>query len=737
MAKDDVGRGAGPLKFGTFGGVFTPNVLTILGVIMFLRAGWVVGNAGLRAALLILVVANSITFLTSLSLSAVATNLRVRGGGAYFLISRSLGLEIGGAVGLPLFLAQGISVAFYIIGFAESLEGLLPGLDGRAVSLVVLAILFVIAWVGADLAIKTQYLVMAALGVALLSFFAGWHPVGDLSQNVAPAYGAGEGFWTVFAIFFPAVTGIMSGVSMSGDLKDPARSIPRGTLLAVGVTFLIYAWQMVWLARNATREELLGNNLVMQSISVAPPLIFLGLWAATLSSALASLLAAPRTLQALAVDHVVPRWLGRGAGPQNEPQLALALTGLLAGACLMAGRLDVIAPVISMFFLATYGTVNLVAGLSALAASPSYRPTFRVHWLPCLLGSVGCLFAMFLLNALATVVAVLCIAGLYSTLKRRQYRTAWGDDRTGLWFAVARFGLLKLAQSRQHVQNWRPVLLVLVGNPASRLPLVELANRIEARRGLLFLAQIVTGDWQVLLPRQASLQKAIGEFIQENSLSAVGKTVLADDLEHGVSTLLQVAGVGPLEPNTVLIGWSEDALRRSEFGRTVARILQLRKNLLVYAEPESPPDALEPVIDVWWRARVNGGFMLTLAHLLREGGTGRLRNFRICVRRIIGDEEGREKAADGLGELVRATRFDADVDILVTGRPPLEAIAEASANAAYCFVGLAVESGGEVDGPLATYRPLVSALKGHVLLAKSWHDLTPDDPLDDAARRRA
>ncbi|HAV62595.1 MAG TPA: amino acid permease, partial [Verrucomicrobiales bacterium] len=227
-------------KFGTFGGVFVPNVLTILGVIMFLRTGWVVGNAGLQQALVILCIANTITLLTSLSLSAIATNTKVGGGGAYFLISRSLGLEIGGSIGLPLFLAQGISVAFYIIGFVESLGFLVPGLDVKVVSTVVLGALFIIAWVGADLAVKTQYLILVCLGASVVAFFAGVSPVPDWRANLEPAYETGVSFWTAFAIFFPAVTGIMSGVSMSGDLRDATDSLPRGTFWAVGISTLVY-----------------------------------------------------------------------------------------------------------------------------------------------------------------------------------------------------------------------------------------------------------------------------------------------------------------------------------------------------------------------------------------------------------------------------------------------------------------------------------------------------------------
>jgi len=717
-------------QFGTFGGVFTPNVLTILGVILFMRTGWVVGQAGLKEALLILVIATSITFLTSLSLSAIATNTRVGTGGAYYLISRSLGLEIGGSIGLPFYLAQSVSVAFYVIGFTESLEfvgfygwvqGIVPGLTRTHAASGTLLILFVIAWRGAGLAVKTQYLIMTLLAVALGAFFAGYTPVLTPELNYSADYAAGQSFWTVFAIFFPAVTGIMAGVSMSGDLRNPARSIPLGTIYAVLLTFGVYAAQMISLAHNATRQELVENKLIMERIATIGPAIIVGLWAATLSSALASLLAAPRTLQALAGDRVVPGFLGRRHGLRKEPRVALVVTFLLAEACLLAGELDAIAPVITMFFLTTYGMVNLVAGVERLVSNPSYRPTFKVHWIVSFLGAAGCLAVMFILNAQATLVAIVFCFMVYSLLQRRRYRTAWGDVWSGLWFAVTRLGLLRLTASRMHVHNWRPVILVLVGNPKTRLQLVSFARGFEAQRGLLFLAQILTGDWQKLLRLRSSQQKAIEDFIQQNRLSAVAKTVLTDDFEEGAITLLQVTGVGSLQPNTVLMGWSDDAVKQAAFGRTVRRILELERNLLIYSEAETTENDLRPRIDVWWRARENGSLMLTLAHLLRS--SGRWSDHALRVLRIVPDEAGREKTEAAMQTMIQSSRISAECKIIVSATTPLTVIAAYSTRSEVCFIGMTVQSQEGSDQLLARYEPLVSMLKGHVFLTKSWHDL--------------
>lgn len=707
-------------RLGTFGGVFVPNVLTILGVIMFLRAGWVVGSAGLAGALLILLVANSITLLTTMSLSAVATNTRVGVGGAYFLVARSLGLELGGSIGVPLFFAQAISVAFYLVGFSESLLLLFPSADARMASTAVLAVFFIIAWFGADWAVKVQYLILTVLALSLVSFFSGDTPTEDFQAIVAPAYLPGDSFWTVFAIFFPAVTGIMAGVSMSGDLREPSKSIPRGTLAAVLLTFVIYAAQMIWLAVNADRTELVTNSLIMQRIARVPALILAGLWAASLSSALASLVATPRTLQTLSLDGVLPRLLAGRIGASPEPRVALMLTVVIAEAAVLLGNLNLIAPVITMFFLATYGTVNLVAGLERLVSNPSYRPTFRVHWLPSLLGGLGCLAAMCLINIWATLVAVVVIGGLYAFLTQRRFQTAWGDMRSGLWFAVTRFGLLRFETSRQHVRNWRPVLLVLSGNPNARLKLIEFAQWLEADRGMLFLAQIVTGEWEKLLPRHQGVTDALQDFIEERRLSAVGKTVIAEDFEHGVVTLLQVSGLGQFQPNTVVVGWSEDTVRQATFACAVRRILELKRNLIVYEEHE--PDALlEPVIDVWWYAKDNGSLMLTLAHLLQCNM--RWRNHKIRVLRIIRDEAGVEEAEAGTRELIAEFRIPTEVRIIASEDAPLDVIARTSENSAICFAGIAVERLTAEANPLAAYADLVARLRGNVLLTKSWHDL--------------
>ncbi|NLE64737.1 MAG: amino acid permease, partial [Elusimicrobia bacterium] len=357
-------------QFGTFQGVFTPNILTILGVIMYLRFGWVLGQVGLPQTLFIVTLSTAITFLTALSISQMATNARMGVGGAYHIISRSLGPQAGAAIGIPLFLAQALSIAFYTAGFAESLGMMFPEYPVRTLGVIALGGITLIAYFSADIALKVQYVIMAAIALSLVSFFLGSPadvPVAaDSSFLRLP-------FWAVFAVFFPAVTGILSGLSLSGDLKDPARSIPRGTIGAVLISYVIYMSIPLFLTGlGLSPSTLIEDAFVMQKVARWDILVMAGLWGATLSSAVGSILGAPRTLQALARDHVVPKFLSRGYGSKNEPHLALFLSALIGLSGILAGSLDSIATLLTMFFLTTYGLLNLSAAVEGMIQNPSW-----------------------------------------------------------------------------------------------------------------------------------------------------------------------------------------------------------------------------------------------------------------------------------------------------------------------------------------------------------------------------
>ncbi|NNL43452.1 MAG: amino acid permease, partial [Desulfobacterales bacterium] len=366
---------------GTFAGVFTPSILTILGIILFLRLGYVVGNAGLGLTLVILLLANGISILTSVSLSAISTNLKVKGGGDYYLISRTLGLEFGGAIGIVVFLAQSVSIAFYCLGFGEALAALMPSdsnLLPQIIAASAVSFLFIFAWLGADWATKFQYVVMSILAAAILSFFIGgfikWDTARLIQNWVSPQ--TNLGFWVLFAIFFPAVTGFTQGVSMSGDLRDPGKSLPRGTFMAVGVSILVYVLSSVLFAAGLPVDVMMSDYGAMKKLAYIDFFITAGVIAATLSSAMASFLGAPRILQSLASDRTFPflALFAKGSGPTSNPRRGVLLAACIAYATIGYGRLNLIAPVVSMFFLISYGLLNYATYYEARSASPSFRP---------------------------------------------------------------------------------------------------------------------------------------------------------------------------------------------------------------------------------------------------------------------------------------------------------------------------------------------------------------------------
>ncbi len=680
-------RGAG---LGTFGGVFTPSLLTILGVIMYLRFGWVVGNVGLPATLLIVTIATSITFITALSISAIATDQRVRAGGAYYMVSRSLGIETGGAVGIPLFFAQALSVALYTVGFAESVSSAFPFLPARPVGLVTTVLVALLALKSARVAIRAQYFIMAAIGISLLSFAFG-HSVGPADAVSVPLRTVPrEEFWVVFAVFFPAVTGIMAGVNMSGDLQHPGRSIPRGTLAAIAVGYAIYMILPVFLAYRADADQLIRDPLIMRRMALWGDAILLGVWGATLSSAVGSILGAPRVLQALARDGVLPerlRWLGRGSGAEDTPKAGTIVTLAIALGAVAVGNLNLIAPILTMFFLTTYGVLNISAGLERALGSPSFRPRFRVPWFLSAIGALGCIAVMFLINAVATVLAMLIVGGIFLWLERREVHAAWGDSRRGIWMALTRAGLFRL-QGSADAKNWRPHLLVLSGAPTRRWYMVAFADWLSHCRALVTVASILT-DESVTLDRQRAMEAMIREYLARRGVQALIRLVRAPDPFEGAQRLVEAYGLGEMVPNTILLGDSEVPEHRELYCRMLQRFHEGRRNVVILHHNVESGFGNQKIIDVWWGGlKRNGGLMLTLAYLLQTSLPWS--GARIRVKMVRPNEDAAQSARPNLEAIARGLRSGAEVEVLVndTGRQFVEILKESSADADMIFLGM-------------------------------------------------
>ena len=666
-----------PKKFGTFGGVFTPSLLTILGVIMFLRFSTVVGYAGLWYTLFILAAAKAISVITGLSVASIATNMRVKGGGAYYLISRSLGVESGGVIAVFFYIAQAVAVTLYVVGFTEAVFSAFPDIDMsfRTVSTMVHIIVFVCVYIGAGWTIRLQYGILAILALSVLSFFIGagmgFSPqilAANLSAEWSPSYS----FFAVFALFFPAVTGIMAGVNMSGDLENPGRAIPKGTFAAIGVSTLIYAGIAFMMAGSVPRDTLLGDGFVMKDRSVLPMLIYAGVFCATISSALGSMMGAPRILQAFARDNIFARlrWFGRGSGKLGEPRRATVLTFIIAQAGVLAGDLDTIAPVITMFFLMTYAAVNLACFYEGRSSNPSFRPTFRFnHWSVALAGAAGCLGIMFLINAVWASVALLLAGALYFFIARSEIQVKWGDLDGGLAFQVARNALLRLERERYHPKNWRPSILTLGGGTANRLQLAEYACWFTIDSGIVSIGQVIRGDLDDFLERRREAEKVLRRFLVKEKLPAFPVVVVEKDLHAAIKALLQCHGIGGMRPNTVLLGWSRDPEKSDIFWETVATVKEMQRNLIIVAPKQDSDTSVIPKgsINLWWDSSKNAQLMLLLAFMLKKNREWRDHPIRI-IRPVVrkADIENIEKE---MQELLALARIEAELFIVPTETP--------------------------------------------------------------------
>ncbi|MFH1845535.1 MAG: amino acid permease [bacterium] len=687
-------------RFGTFLGVYTPSVLTILGLIMYLRFGWVLGNLGLPLTLLVVLVCSSITFITGLSASALSTNMKVGVGGEYYMVSRSLGLELGGAIGIPLFLCRTLSITFYSFGLAESFFYLgrgsgveLPTTTIQLLAAVIVVITIAISGRSAEAALKLQVPIMVMVGVSIVALAIGVLTGGFRAPELTATYRtAPAGFWYIFAVFFPAVTGFTAGIGMSGDLQDPQRSIPRGTLLAVVTGALVYLSIPILMSISARVSfEQLGTDGVRVWTYTAlfgAWLVYPGLWGAILSSAFGSALGGPRVLQALATDGLAPRRLAR-VSRTGQPTLATWVSGLIALVAILLGGLNSVAQFVTILFLTLYITINMSAAFEKLAGDPSYRPTVNVPWYVSVLGALGAVAVMFLISPLACLAALALESLLYLYLRRRAMRKRWGDVRAGLWLALTRFSLLNLRQHQGNPRNWRPHILLFVGSTTKRIGLVRLAGWFNQNRGILTACRLVVGDYFNQVSAIEQMEQDIDEDLATEGLVAFSEVDVVPDFETGVIGVAQANGIAGLQSNTVMFGWPSKQDRLVAMLRMVHALSEIKKSTVIARLNWSHEPGQDKRIDIWWRGKQqNGDLMLLLAYLLKLNA--QWREARITIRCIVANEFERERAETDLKALILETRIQAVPEVII--KPPdrsvVEVMHETSRRADIVFLGL-------------------------------------------------
>ncbi|XP_047437168.1 solute carrier family 12 member 1 [Mugil cephalus] len=612
------------VKFGWIRGVLVRCMLNIWGVMLFIRLSWVFGQAGWGLGIVVILLSCVVTTITGLSMSAICTNGVVRGGGAYYLISRSLGPEFGGSIGLIFAFANAVAVAMYVVGFAETVVDLLMEHDLlmvdqindiRIVGVITVVLLLGISVAGMEWEAKAQIVLLIILLVAIVNVFVGtFIPATEdkkskgffnydakiFMENFTPDFRGTETFFSVFAIFFPAATGILAGANISGDLRDPQAAIPKGTLLAILITAITYLGVALCVSATVVRDAtgnitdliapgticngsaavacelgydfsscavdtckfgLMNNFQVMTMVSGFGPLIIAGTFSATLSSALASLVSAPKVFQALCKDNIykILHFFAKGYGKNNEPIRGYVLTFIISVAFILVGNLNTIAPIISNFFLASYALINFSCFHASYAKSPGWRPGYKYYnmWLS-LMGAVLCCVVMFVINWWAALLtyAIEILLYIYVTVKKPNVN--WGSSTQAVTFVSAVSNALSLSGVEDHVKNFRPQILALTGSARSRPALLDLAHSLSKNYGLCLTSEVFVGPRSEALEEMNSGMEKNQYWLRKTKRKAFYTAVACDSFREGTESLLQASGLGRMKPNILMMGFKKN-----------------------------------------------------------------------------------------------------------------------------------------------------------------------------------
>ncbi|MDR3127437.1 MAG: amino acid permease [Tannerellaceae bacterium] len=713
MAKKKEGFGTGP--------VYLTAISTILGAILFLRFGYAVGTLGLWGVLLLILLGHLITIPTALAVSELATNTRVAGGGEYYVISRSFGLKIGATIGIALYFAQAISIAFYTIAFTEAFaplfewaRGFWPEIPKQLVSVPLLVVLWLVVRGGVAKGVNMLYAVNVILALSLLLFL--WGTTAHGVQDAAAAWEAAavvdnlgffhpEQFFVVFAICFPAFTGITAGVGLSGELRDPGRSIPKGTLWGVVTGLLVYVVVVIKLAISAPQTLLLDDELVMAQIALFGAVVIpLGLAACTSSSALSSFMVAPRTLQALASDGSFPwsrlnAWLAAGAGKKKEPRNAILLSFVIALLFVLLGSIDKVAGVITLFFLITYGTLCLISFLNHFGSSPSYRPRFRSRWYVSLGGFVLSVWVMFMINALLTVVSYIFIVLIYIFLERSGKKgKGLADIFEGALYQANRALRIFIQTHRTHGEGkeWRPSVICISPNSFEREKPLELMRWMCHRHGFGTYFHYIENYFsrQTYTEARAILRQLIDLQRGRSGMGLYIDTMISPSYTSAIAQVIQTPSVSGMENNMAVFEY--DMNHPGELARILENIHLVRAGELDVCLFAGSPHMIRTRngLHIWIRRtdEVNTNLMILLGYIIISHPDWRDAEFRIFITSTHEAGSVKNEIEKRISEgRIPVTLSHIEIVTLAEGEHPAEPVRKYSRNAGLCIIGFREE----------------------------------------------
>jgi solute carrier family 12 sodium/potassium/chloride transporter 2 len=595
--------------FGTFAGVFTPTTLTILGVIMYIRQPWVVGNAGIVGALAIVLLSVAITLTTALSLSSITTNVRIGTGGAFSIISKSLGLEIGGAIGIPFYIAQALASAMYIFGFREGLVSVLPTLNPLLLDIVVFILVMTIAFISTGFAFKIQYIILGIIILSLISIYGGLF-VNDLNYDFE-LFGkypgsienkfSGTSFWAVFAVFFPAVTGVMAGANMSGDLTSPRTSIPKGTISAVILTTFVYISLIFVASMIATPQEMASNYNLFLEKAIFSPIVLAGLLGATLSSALGSFIGAPRIMLALAEKGILPKskYLSK-ISKKGEPVNSMMITAIIVFIGISLRNLNTIAPILTMFFMITYAMVNIVVLVEQFLSLPSYRPTLKVPLIIPALGAFGSIAIMFVINVIVALLSLIFIFIFYFYLVNLKLKSEAGDSRSGLFTALAEWATKKSSDlsPQKEVRSWRPDLLIPMSMPKEIRSSFKLIHSIIYPKGSVKILSLFNENPEEQKNIEQFLNNASQKF-KESGISVSYTFVDSKEYNTTINISMQSLSAAFFKPNIIFISIDSESINPHYYDNLIKDVRKNNFGMIIYIPFSTASLAIEKNINLW------------------------------------------------------------------------------------------------------------------------------------------
>lgn len=693
--------------FGTLP-VFMTAISTILGAILFLRFGYAIANTGFLGTIGIIILGHIITIPTAMAVAEIATNQKVEGGGAYYIISRSFGLNIGAAIGITLYLSQAISIAFYLIAFTESFTSLLslvPAdlvwiINKPSIGIVSLALLAIVMLTkGANVGMKALYLIVGILFLSIGMFLAGEPLIENKEIEFFKTIDEPDSFFSVFTIIFPAFTGLAAGLGLSGDLRDPKRSIPRGTLIATFFGMFVYIIITYKLTVSATLFELNHDPLIMSRIAVWGPIVPIGLACASISSALGSAIVAPRTLQAIGFDNIFPNqtlnlWFAKGKKSNNEPINSSVVTLLIAFVFVAMGNINFVAEIISMFFMVTYGAICLISFLEHLAADPSYRPTFRSKWYLSLLGAVLSVWMMFKMNAPYAILSLAIMSSFYYFITVRNHENkGLANLFRGVVFQLSRQMqiFLQRADKEDIEKHWRPFIICVTEDSFKRRSAFDLLRWVSYKYGFGTYIHYVKGllnnetneESKVVMKRLLNLAAGSKNRVYLD-------TIISPSYTSALAQVVQLSGVSGKGNNLILFEFSRDEPENLTRAFEHFPLLRSTNFDVCILNSSYKGFGYRKEIHIWITSNdyYNANLMILLAYIMLGHPDWRQGTIKIFALFPLLSAEEEEKK---LQELIRSGRLPIssnNVTVIVhSGKRVKEAIADHSSDADLTIVG--------------------------------------------------